>query len=91
MPSPFTRASVYFLRIIVFPNLHRHLNFVVEVLMVLSTSRLGHSEALGAVNLRRFLALRLLRAMCKQKQFVKFEFSFTTLYATIAWLENGVI
>ena len=29
--------------------------------------------------------------MCKQKQFVKFEFSFTTLYATIAWLENGVV
>ena len=46
---------------------------------------------MGAVNLRRFLALRLLRAMCKQKQFVKFEFSFTTLCATIAWLENGVI
>ena len=29
--------------------------------------------------------------MCKQKQFVKFELSFTTLYATIAWLEKGVI
>ena len=29
--------------------------------------------------------------MCIQKQFVKFELSFTTLYATIAWLENGVI
>ena len=32
--------------------------------------RLGHSEALRAVNLRRFLALRLLLAMCKEKQFV---------------------
>ena len=31
--------------------------------------RLGHSEALRAVNLRRFLALRLLLAMCKEKQF----------------------
>ena len=81
---------MYFLRINVF-QICIDTNFVVEVLMVLSTSRLGHSEALGAVNLRRFLALRLLRAMCKQKQFVKFEFSFTTLYATIAWLENGVI
>ena len=38
-----------------------------------------------------FLALRLLWAMCKEKQFVKFDLSFTTLYATIAWLENGVI
>ena len=32
--------------------------------------RLGHSEALRAVNLRRFLALRLLLAMCKETQFV---------------------
>ena len=38
-----------------------------------------------------FLALRLLLAMCKEKQFVKFDLSFTTLHATVALLENGVI
>ena len=37
------------------------------------------------------LALRLLSAMCKIKQFVIFDLSLTTLYATIAWLENVVI
>ena len=34
------------------------------------TLRLGHREALRAVNLRRFLTLGLLHAMCKEKQFV---------------------
>ena len=29
--------------------------------------------------------------MCKVKQFVNFDLSLTTLYATIAWLENVVI
>ena len=29
--------------------------------------------------------------MCKVKQFVNFDLSVTTLYATIAWLENVVI
>ena len=32
----YSRECFYFLRINVFPNLHRHLNFVVEVLVVLS-------------------------------------------------------
>ena len=32
----YSRECFYFLRINVFPNLHRHLNFVVVVLMVLS-------------------------------------------------------
>ena len=54
------------------------------------TLRLGHSEALRAVNLRRFLARRLLLAMCEEKQFLQFNKSLTTLNATIAWLENGV-
>ena len=35
------------------------------------TQRLGRIEALRLVNLRRFLALRLLLAMCKEKQFVQ--------------------
>ena len=51
---------------------------------------LGHSEELRAVNLRRFLARRLLLAMCEEKQFVQFNKSLTTLNATIAWLENGL-
>ena len=54
------------------------------------TLRLGHSEALRAVNLRRFLARRLLRSMCEEKQFVQFKKSLTTLNATIAWVENSV-
>ena len=37
------------------------------------------------------LALRLLLAMCKVKQFVNFDLSLTTLYATIACLENVAI
>ena len=88
----YSRECFYFLRINVFPNLHQHLNFVVEVLMVLS-----NVKAWTQWNIVRskftcfFLALRLLWAMCKQKQFVKLELSFTTLYATIAWLENGGI
>ena len=55
------------------------------------SDRMRHSEALRAVNLRHFLALRLLLAMCKEKQFVQFNKSLTTLNATIAWLGNGVI
>ena len=35
----YSRECFYFLRINVFPNLHRHLNFVVEVLMVLSIAK----------------------------------------------------
>ena len=42
-------------------------------------------KPLSAVNLRRSLALRLLLAMCKEKQFV-----LLTLNATMTCLENGV-
>ena len=35
----YSRECFYILRINVFPNLHRHLNFVVEVLMVLSIAK----------------------------------------------------
>ena len=47
--------------------------------------RLGHSEALRAVNLRRFLALRLLLGCVKKSNLFN-----STLNATISWLENGV-
>ena len=77
------------LRRLFFQSFNRHLYFVFEVLVVLSN--VGHDEILGAVKLRRFSALRLLRAICKEKQlFLKFDLSFTTFYATITWLENGV-
>ena len=77
------------LRRLFFQSFNRHLYFVFEVLVVLSN--VGHDEILWAVKLRRFSALRLLRAICKEKQlFLKFDLSFTTFYATITWLENGV-
>ena len=40
-------------------------SLLLKYLWFSQTLRLGHSEALRAVNLRRFLALRLLLAMCK--------------------------
>ena len=77
------------LRRLFFQSFNRYLYFVFEVLVVLSN--VGHDEILWAVKLRRFSALRLLRAICKEKQlFLKFDLSFTTFYATITWLENGV-
>ena len=77
------------LRRLFFQSFNRYLYFVFEVLVVLSN--VGHDEILWAVKLRRFSALRFLRAICKEKQlFLKFDLSFTTFCATITWLENGV-
>ena len=76
-----------------FENSHRHLYFV-EVLVVLSYVIRKGSDTIkycGQYNYAVFSALGLLRAMCEEKKlFLKFNPSFTTFYATIAWMENGV-
>ena len=59
-------------RLIVLPSLFLLFQVRIDTFSLLlkylwfsQTERLGHSEALRALNLRRFLALRLLLAMCK--------------------------
>ena len=65
LPSPSTRASVFYvLRMNVFPNLHRHLNFVVEGLMVLSNVKAWTQWSIVRSKFTSFLALRLLLAIC---------------------------
>ena len=89
LSCPFTRASVFiFCELMFFQICIDTWTLLLKYLWFCQSQRPGHSEALCAVNLRRFLALRLLWAMCKEKQFVKFDLSFTTLYATIAWLKT---
>ena len=60
----YSRECFYFLRINVFPNLHRHLNFVVVVLMVLSNVKAWTQWSIVRSKFTSFLALRLLLAIC---------------------------